>query len=266
MNAIKPQNLLGLLVGVALFTVGCTLAIDSPALPISEPAPTLTDGWETLAPGLEMRRFIPIGQFFGETVVLRIDPARYSFRTHYRPGEPAAVVAWRDDLSDAVALINANFFSDASEVVGLLISDGVAYGEAFTTRGGTFGIDALGVPVIRSNIDEPYSGEAYSAAVQGFPMLVLDGEPAYTRGGDGPNPRTAIGLDADGRVLLIVSTGLGLSLRDLSAFLAADVLNLDRAFNLDGGGSSLMSVATTAQSFVLASRDPVPAVLAVYPR
>ena len=61
----------------------------------------------------------------------------------------------------------------------------------------------------------------------------------------GRNPRTAIGLGADGRVMLVVVDGrqgssVGLSLLELAQFMAG--LGADSAMNLDGGGSSTMVV------------------------
>lgn len=223
------------------------------------------DGWRILAPGLDWRIFSPEGQVFGQIAALRIDPALYTFRAHYRPGEPQTVAEWRDSLPGAVALVNANFFDVDNRVVGMLISDGVGSGQAFTSRGGTFAVGADDLPLIFSNIDSPYQGEAYQHAVQGFPMLVQGGAAAYSNN-DAPTRRTAVGIDAQGRVVLLATPGIGLSLRELSAFLAGEEVALVDAFNLDGGGSTMMSVLVDSHTFLLPSRDPVPAVLAVYPR
>lgn len=62
----------------------------------------------------------------------------------------------------------------------------------------------------------------------------------------GPNPRTAIGLTAEGRVLLVVvdgrqSSSSGMSLMELAQFMA-NRLGAEVAMNLDGGGSSTMAV------------------------
>ena len=60
------------------------------------------------------------------------------------------------------------------------------------------------------------------------------------------NPRTAIGLTADGRILIVVvdgrqKTSVGMSIQELAAFMA-DRLGAQVAMNLDGGGSSTMVV------------------------
>jgi exopolysaccharide biosynthesis protein len=102
--------------------------------------------------------------------------------------------------------------------------------------------------------------------VQAFPVLVAHGEPAFTNTrGDGLSRRTVIAVDDDGYVLWIVSSSLiGLRLTELSAYLPTANLGIVDAFNLDGGGSTLLYIApddTTIPSF-----DAVPAVLAIYPK
>lgn len=82
------------------------------------------------------------------------------------------------------------------------------------------------------------------------PALVVDGGIAVERGEEvgkamASNPRTAIGIDADGRYYLVVSDGrtrqsTGLSLRELAEFMQS--LGCTIAYNLDGGGSSTMVV------------------------
>jgi exopolysaccharide biosynthesis protein len=223
-------------------------------------------GWQTLAPGLEVRTYYPAEMRFAELRVLRIDPAHFTLRAHYLPGAPLSALDWQRALPDAAAFVNANFFDLYHNILGLLVADGVAYGSAYTDRGGTLLVQN-GQPRIRSNIAEPhYPGETLEQAVQGFPMLVLDGAPAFTSAQrDRATRRTAAGQDGSGRILLLTTPLLGLTLADLSAFLAASDMDLRMAFNLDGGGSSLM-MHTGDPAYLMPSIDPVPAVLAVYPR
>lgn len=83
----------------------------------------------------------------------------------------------------------------------------------------------------------------------GNPMLVVDGAvPSGSVDGSGsffgPNPRTAVGTTADGRLILVVVDGrrsgysTGVSLRDLADLMVS--LGAQQALNLDGGGSSTM--------------------------
>jgi hypothetical protein len=243
-----------------LLTSACTLNTPSPPAPITE-TPVPTD-WTTITPGLEQRTLIPDEGELAQITVLRIDPNQFRFQVHYRPGDPQTIRAWRDILPTAAVIINANFFDANNNIVGMLISDGIIYGTPYRDRGGMFSVEN-GLPRVRSNIYTPYNGEPIEQAVQAFPMLVLDGQPAFTRSG-AVSRRTAIGQDNLGRIIIMVTPGPGLSLSRFSAVLAQSDLNLINAFALDGGGSSMLDVA--ASETRIGSFDPVPAVLAVYAR
>jgi uncharacterized protein YigE (DUF2233 family) len=231
------------------------------------PAPTISDGWQTLAPGLERRITVPeAGNALSPLLALRFDPAHYTFRAVYRPGQPLNVVQWQQELPGAAAFVNANFFTPEHQILGLLVAGGAVYGSAYTDRGGTFAV-LDGAPRIFANVGAALAGTP-EQAVQGFPMLVMDGLQAFTSAApDRATRRTAIGQDAQGRVVLIVTPLLGLTLRDLSAYLPTSDLGLVNAFNLDGGGSTMLFLAAPGEpEYSLPSFDPVPAVLAVYPR
>lgn len=237
------------------------------------PAPTNTlsaslETWQTIAPGLERRLYQPGDDYpLTQLFALRINPADFTFRVHYRPDDPLPASGWRDELSDAAAILNANFFSADNRILGLLVSDGLVYGSAYTDRGGFFTVEGDFVRV-RSTLAEPYSGEPFDQAVQAFPMLVADGEAAFfSTQGDRIARRTLIGQDSAGRIIVMVTSSLvGIRLVDLSAFLAGSDLELVNAFNLDGGGSTLMTVDIEGAAITIPSFDRVPAVLAIYER
>lgn len=218
--------------------------------------------WQMIAPGLEQRIYIPEDTEILAMVALRIDPTQYQFRVHYTPGDASSLTEWLDQLPEPVALVNANFFDPQNNALGLLVSDGQVFGSSYRDRGGTFGI-LNGMPTVRSNIAQPYADEPYEQAIQAFPMLVLNGAQAYTNSRDTRRSRrTVIGQDAQGRIILMATPGLGLSLYELSEYLPTTDLGLVNAFNLDGGGSTMMWIADSDTRIF--SFDPVPAVLAVY--
>jgi hypothetical protein len=238
-------------------------------------APTLTpsgvsgtpSGWDTLAPGLERRVYTPEpSNLLSQLVVLRIDPAYFTFRAYYRPGDPLSVQRWQESLPEAVAFVNANFFTPENAALGLVIVDGVLYGESFVGQGGTFQIQE-GLPRVRSNILEPYQGEALEQAVQGFPMLVVDAQSNSARLNDTDSSRrTVVAQDSYGRILLMGTPLVGLTLADLSAYLPTTDMEIVNALNLDGGGSTLMFLNAGSAPYIVRSFDPVPVVLAVYPK
>jgi exopolysaccharide biosynthesis protein len=99
-------------------------------------------------------------------------------------------------------------------------------------------------------------------------MLMLNRTQAYTdTAQDRFTRRTVVAQDVNGHVVLVVTPLIGLPLLDLSQYLSTTDMNLVNALNLDGGGSTLMYLNTAGiPEYVVTSLDPVPAVLAVYPR
>lgn len=263
------------LVTAASLISGCTLSqsfIPPTEFPTATPIPTagtqpIEGTWETLAPGLERRLYRPGGDYaLTQFVAVRVDPALYTFRAHYRPGAPLTLQGWREQLPDAVAFINANFFDPQGNALGLIVADGVAYGQAFPGYGGMLQVQN-GQARVRSNIIEPYMGETLEQAVQAFPVLVTDGQASYSNPqGDRISRRTVVGQDGAGRIILMTTPSfIGMRLVDLSSYLPTTDLDLVTAVNFDGGGSSMMAV-NVPTLFQVLSFDPVPAVLAVYAR
>lgn len=251
---------------------GCMLSTTMSPTPPPPSAPTDVPGvvstWEMLASGLERRVYRPHGDnFLTQILILRVDPTQYSFRVHYRPGQPLDVRNWRDSLPGATIFVNANFFDENDQALGLLVADGITYGAAYNGYGGMFQVQN-GQPRVRSNILEPYIGEALEQAVQGFPVLVANGVQSYdnTRG-DNFARRTIVAQDSRGRILLMVTPLVGMTLVELSEYLPTTDLELVNAINLDGGGSTMLYLNVSGSpEYALSSFDPVPSVLAVYPR
>lgn len=226
----------------------------------------MANPWQVLAPGLEKRTLAAPTSALAQFIALRIDPALFSFRVHYSPGQPLFVNGWAGLLPDATVIVNTNYFTPDYTALGLVVTDGIVHGQSYVGMGGL--LQSLGDTVrVRSTIAEPYAGETLDQAVQGFPVLVANGVTAFTRTApDRPSRRTVIGQDAAGRILVLVSSSLiGMTLHDLAAWLPATDLGLMTAINFDGGGSTLLGVRAGAPT-TIPSFDAVPTVLAIYPR
>jgi uncharacterized protein YigE (DUF2233 family) len=253
---------------LALFSLmsGCMLVSANDAPPTPTPFP-VSPGWELIAPGLERRTYNP-GSLFVSFSALRIDPTYFDIRADYSPGEPLTLEQWRSRLPEATAFINANFFDPSGYALGLVIVDGTVYGRSYMDRGGMLYVQD-GTPRVRSTLREPYQGEAIEYAAQAFPMLVTDGRAAFiNQRGDRPARRTVVGEDSQGRIVLLASSSLvGMRLTDLSAYLPTTDLDLVNAVNLDGGGSTLLALyPPQGNAALIPSFDPIPVVIAVYPR
>ncbi|MET0208242.1 MAG: phosphodiester glycosidase family protein [Burkholderiaceae bacterium] len=150
---------------------------------------------------------------------------------------------------DALAVLNASFFSKTFEPRGLTMSQGEAWSPVMADQASPL-IACDKRPRCGLQLQPPYalSPETWMA-VAGTPWLIRDGRtrlpdddatcPAFCAM---THPRTAAGLDASGRYLtLVLAEGrrgevAGLRLAELAALMAAR--GVHQAFNLDGGGSS----------------------------
>lgn len=245
-----------------ILLVGCQLNLQTPNRPPSV-EPNVAD-WQQLDVGLHTRFYQPPQGATAVLQTLRIDPDHYNFRAHYQPEQPLSITGWVQALPDAAIIINANFFTPQYTVLGLLVSDGVAHGASYSGRGGTFAVQA-GQAAVYSTSQRPYRGEPLEQAVQAFPMFIADGQQVFVDARQQRiTRRTIIGQDRQGYIYLMVTPGLGLGLYDLSNYLTTLDIEWTNAFNLDGGGSSMLYVASN--DTLVSALDRVPAVLAVYPR
>ena len=254
-----------LLIASAGILAACSLRTD--LLPTAPPTPTTTPetGWQYIADGLEWKTLRPKGDDLAQLIVVRINPAHYTFRARYRARDPQSLSNWRELESGASVVINANFFDINREVLGLVVSDGAAHGGAYRDRGGTF-LLRNDIPTVLANRSQvlPSDG-SIQQAVQGFPLLIEDGRQVYFFTANAERTRrTLIAEDQRGNILIMVSPFLGLSLADLGAYLPSTDLDIETAFNLDGGGSTM--IALPGADYYQPSFDPVPTILAVYAR
>ncbi len=235
--------------------------------------------WLELQPGIELREleFARKGRWLStfNLVVLRVDPKRVWLRmVAVSPEElPTSDIETLARRTNALALLNTNYFEPDSKVMGLVIAEGktiyplrkegsIHHGVWFLKNGEAF--------VVHRTV---FDGRGVNEAFQAGPWLVTDGEPE-TRFRNAPlvARRSAVGVDRKGRVLLMATDALlgGLSLPELAAVLGTAEtkggLGLWRAINCDGGTSTQMVIRHSRASVVIRSTVRVPVCLGVYPR
>lgn len=259
--AMRAVTGLLLLLVIAALT-GCTAAIQESDAP---GAGSSAGSWSVLAPGLERRDLVHADRAWRMALV-RANPAQVQFRMHYRRGDPLTLRGWGAALPEAHAIVNGGFFDELDRALGLVVSDGVAFGNSYVGFGGMLQVDASGVRV-RSLVAEPYQGEALQQALQAFPMLIDQGQLIVPEQGgfDTASRRTWIGQDRSGRILVGVVPAF-ITFADLQSWIAASDLDVWAAFALDGGRSSGMIIRRSGGAEeVIAAFDALPSVLAVYP-
>lgn len=288
------------LVGVVLLLVGCTAVSKTPPTPImprsspivvtptpfvivspeigptdtavanvtnAQPTRNPDTGWEELHSGFERRivhLFAEDGRTLEQVYILRIDPDLYEFKVDYRPGEPQMLPDWLAE-TEALAVVNGGFFTEEFLATGLIVVDGQARGASYGDFAGMFSV-ANGVPDVRWLGERPYSSdEPLQHALQSFPMLVKPGGvEGYPEDDGRPNRRTVIGMDGNGRIVIIVTPWGYFTLYSLSQYLLQSDLDLDIALNLDGGTSSGLFLANPNEQ--ISGYVPIPAIISIYPR
>lgn len=149
--------------------------------------------------------------------------------------------------------VNADFFAfDGYHPIGLTVGEGEHWqGTKDTTSWGSLIINKNNEARLSHPEEQVAFSEDMFAVVGGKNWLVEGGkvvQPACVSGDSfcGRHPRTAVGLSADGKTLIMAvvegrsAASKGATLPELAAIMVS--FGADRALNLDGGGSTAMVV------------------------
>jgi uncharacterized protein YigE (DUF2233 family) len=249
-----------------------TFRFINPTAPVGPTAiPTLDANWTVLANGVQWRRLGFRSSTGSDISVLtvRIDPAAADIKVRYQPSQAKLIQDWRLALPGAAVIVNASYYSAPNVPVGLVAVDGNLFGSSIPRQdAGMFQLKN-GVARVRSLFMEPYiNTERFDQVVEGFPMLMLAGQvaPAFDPDLSSVSARrTVIAQDTQGRILFLLTPFSSVTLPDLAQWLGVSGLGIDSALNMDGGGSTMMYLATGGPSGFSPGLSPVPVVLAVYP-
>jgi uncharacterized protein YigE (DUF2233 family) len=233
--------------------------------------------WDPLGEGIE-ERFVPIHIEEGDeglryAYALRIDPSMVTFQVHYSEGFAQPIDAWQASLGASI-VVNGGFFSGDYTPVGRIVSDGTMFGFPLNYGERTIGVAGL-FTVLDGQISMytlgrgAYSprGMRFDQALESYPILLLPGrQPTYPTETNEKARRTVIGLDSQGRLIILVSDLPLFTLHNLSGWLAESDLDMDIALNLDGGRSTGLVVSLPGHRREISSFVDLPIVLAIYPK
>lgn len=197
--------------------------------------------WRLLEDGLEViQTQTKAGTIFS---AFRISPEKFAFKIgiqEHPKGERAGRIGPR---LDAMLVINAGFFGMSKNgklfPVGLMSSSGIAGGKAWRTSGGYLVFGER--PFIRpSDKGKPVSSDEF---VQSKPVLIEPGGRwAMNRNSNIRKKRSLFCLQSDGKIVISLVTGAGLSLYEAGWLLRSPkdggYFGCDSAIAMDGGGST----------------------------
>lgn len=169
--------------------------------------------------------------------VLTFSPDTLQARLLFPPeGKTLSTVDAMPGCARALACFNASFFRETDKPIGLLVSEGKVLQKVQKVSWGVFWIDGQHKAHIvrRKTFERKVELEDVEFAVQSGPTLLLDGKILDRK--STPAIRTAIGIDSEGRVKVLVAR-LPITLEILAGF-GKKELSLQHLMNLDGGSSS----------------------------
>jgi hypothetical protein len=222
-----------LLLGLALLACGRTGAVE----------------WEAVVPGVEHGRILRDGL---DAHAVRVDLDSPCIAVVATPAaDRGLTVSEFAARHEAVVAINGDYFDPALKPIGLAMGGGEVWARADERirRQEVLGVGGRQVEIFRREAPLREPAPWMTGAISGWPMVVEDCAPvAQLPGSDhftnAPHPRTAVGLSADGRsLLLVVADGRredvpGPTLPELAALLVE--VGVCTGLNLDGGGSSAL--------------------------
>lgn len=239
--------------------------------------------WRVLSPGLEFALWedlLPSRSGSSRVAMLRVDPNRYSFKVLAVPKGQNGHTAeeWREQ-SGALAVFNAGLYTPEKRHLGYLLQNGLELSPQVPQQDGLFlaGPREPELPAARI-LDLRYTPfdprlNPYRQAAQSLMLLDRFGMIRVRRSPRVAN-RTALALDDQGRILVVVTEG-GHTLWELAQALKNSGLALREVMTMDGGAESQLAVAVgdfTYEHYGRLSpapdlpwaRQALPAVLAVF--
>jgi len=170
----------------------------------------------------------------------RLDPAKFSFDVTIAPNEKEGSTA-RDfaKANDALIAVNGGFFTPEHLSIGLIISRGKTERPLHNTSWWSVFYIAGEKPAIASPRDFKNSGNI-STALQVGPRLTIKGKIPKLK--EGISTRSAVGIDRQGRVIIAITSGNGISLKELANRMGGMMhhggFDCPDSMALDGGASS----------------------------
>jgi exopolysaccharide biosynthesis protein len=192
-------------------------------------------------------------------------------------------VALGELAQDALAVVNAGFFTKERKPTGLLVSEGRVLSpfvaQAGAAGSGVFIIEEGGPKLVERDKLTPRTYERVALAIQAGPRIIEPNGGYGIVSDDGARAnRTLMGTNEEGLVIIAVVLGpngwaSGPTLYEVQSLIGleglgrhASQLAFRSALNLDGGPSTGMHVRSQSQRFDAPESAPVHSVLALKPR
>lgn len=171
------------------------------------------------------------------TIIYRFDPLHYSFNL-VSSEKKKTIRAWRDDLPEALLVMNGVYFHDDGTPVGSLRINGKELSKTKfdADKSGIFEFD--GSPSIIDTASTASLIQSFSVSAQSYPFLIKNGDSSVATDSQMLARRSFIGIDNDGFMYLGAFPDGEISLFEMSKQLKALPIQWKHVLNLDGGPST----------------------------
>jgi uncharacterized protein YigE (DUF2233 family) len=194
--------------------------------------------WKHVAYGIDRAEQISMQDGWqARIVVYRFDPKQVEFRL-LNSSSTKTIRAWRDEVPDALFMMNGVYFKTDTTPAGSLRINGKEYGKT------KFDADKSGLivfdhgPSIMDTTNHADLISSASSSAQSYPFLVKDGAASVSEDSHQLGRRSFIGTDTDGDVYLGAYPDGEISLYEFSKLVAELPIKWKYALNLDGGPST----------------------------
>lgn len=198
--------------------------------------------WNVLEPGLEYATYsFSISEKERSTIhAFRIDPKKFKLRIALASDEVQGTTAQELAKRDrALLVINGGFFTPEHRSIGLIVNDGKQLSPLHRTSWwSVFQIDGNGPAIVQPS--KYRSRQGLEMALQCGPRLTIDGRIPKLK--ESVSKRSAIGITRDGKVVIAITEGYGISMKELARRMKGSPfqggLGCPNSMALDGGSSS----------------------------
>ncbi len=195
--------------------------------------------------------------------IFRLNPDDFNISMQYSSANPKYISEWDEFIEDAELIINGAYFHEDYTPSGYLKIDYNRIGERI------FDQNLSGVLVVENNIlkirdsgrDPLQSGEKLEFALQSYPFLIKNSVRGFQEDSGKIARRTAIGIDKEGFIYIIIVDDHRITLYDLMVELIKTDIDFVHVLNLDGGTSTGISIKKGSYEEMYDSLVKVPNVI-----
>lgn len=251
MNCFQKNLFLGLIFS-GIFLGGC--AVNSEV-----------SVWRNVAKGVDFyQHSYSRDEMNGTIEVFRLDMSRFTLKFH-NSRNAQLISEWGGGKSGI--FINGAYFNEDFSPSGFLVIDGKKISERiFDQNKSGLLIAADSFVQLRDLSLNPIREENFDNALQSYPFLIKNYQPAVNTNSGLKSRRTAIGIDEKGNIYLFISSFYYLSLYEFMEEIMAMNFEVRDVLNLDGGTSSGLMTRFEKYDFMIDSLTKVPMILEFEPK